>query len=639
MSEQYRNDIQSTAGALVRVNERQLPCCVCGGPMNVLKTILHSGKTLAHGSFLARETVLKCATGCKQDGRKVTRRQPELADLLVPRSASGYDMMAHVGVCRFIRYHQREAIRDELSRAYGLTLATGEVSMLAQRFLTYLHALHIARAPELRTRLEQDGGWPMHVDATGEAGRGTLLVVWAGWRHWVLGSWKIPSENAEAILPRLRSIQEHFGTPCGIMRDLGQAVIRACLAFVKDMDVPIRIWGCHFHLVRDVGKDLLADSYDRLRCLLREHAVRGRLRAMARALSRTLGTDLEPARKQVEDWMKATPNGSHQVPAGRAGIAVARALVQWVLDYPTDGCDEGFPFDVPYLDLFERCHKACRALEAFLRNPPDDIKARDSLEGLHRIVVVSRQPAFASPVRILDYRRGLLTQLRAALRIEAKPQRACSRPLQPGPASPEAIQEARAVKEALDQLVVSLRDRRPQRGPGEDAREAIDVILDHIERHGDTLSGHAIALPPHLGGGVRLVDRTNMSLENFFGLAKHGERKRSGRKNLAADLESLPGSAPLARNLLRPDYVQILCGSLDQLPKAFAELDAADRSRSLPARLAHLSSDTATDDARTSLPKPDRKLIRSAHLIDTITKAARSRAPLRAPAQHMPLSA
>lgn len=633
MSEQYRIEVQRAAGACVRVDQRELPCTVCGGPTNVQKTIAHGGMTLAHGSFEAHETVLECAAGCKRDGRKITRRQPELADRLLPRSPIGYDVMAHAGICRFVRYRQREAIRDELAQVHALTLSTGEISMLGNRFLTYLDALHTARAPELRERLEQDGGWPLHVDATGEAGRGTMLVVWAGWRHWVLGSWKIPSENAEAILPRLRTVREHFGTPCGVMRDLGRAVIRACTAFVRELGLAIPIWGCHFHLVRDVGKDLLADSHDQLRTLFREHDVRARLRAMARDLSQVLACDLDPARKHLDDWMVATPNGSHHVPDGRAGIAVGRALSQWVLDYPADGRDEGFPFDVPYLDLFERCQRSCRAVEAFLHNPPDDTRVRDILERLHRIVVVTRQPAFASPVRVLEYRRGLLAELRAALRIEAKAQRTCSSPVGSGPSSPEALEEARAVKDALDQFLLSLRERRPERGPGEDAREAIDLILDHIERHGDTLSGHAIALPPQAGGGVRLVDRTNIALDNFFGLAKHGERKRSGRKNLAADLESLPGSAPLALNLERPDYLEILCGSLEELPKAFAELDATDRSRSLPARLAQQSTATGACDSRTSLPKPDRKLIRSPDLTEKIRQAARSRAPLRAPPQ------
>jgi hypothetical protein len=641
LSEHYRLEIQHTAGACVHFDQRDLPCPKCSGPMNVRKKFTHGGRTLAHGSFLARETVLECATGCrKPDGHKVMRRQPELANLLLPGSIIGYDVMARVGIARFVRYQQRETIRNELAQTYGLPLlSTGEISALQRRFLIYLHALHVARAPKLRERLEQDGGWPLHIDATGEAGRGTMLVAWAGWRHWVLGSWKIPSENAEAILAKLRIVHEQFATPCGIMRDLGRAVIRASLAFVNELDQAIPIWGCHFHLVRDVGKDLLTDSYDQLRTLFRDHDVRARLRAMARDLSQALGSDLGPARQQVEGWMAATANGPHQVPAGRGGIAVGRALSQWVLDFPADGQDEGFPFDLPYLDLFKRCQKACRAVEAFLHSPTDDARVRDILERLHRIAVVTRRPAFASPVRVLGYRAGLLDELRTALRIEAKPQHLRSDPLGSGPSTHEALEEARAVKDALAQLVVSLRERRPERGPGEDAREAIDLILDHLERHGDTLSGHAIALPPKAGGGLRLVDRTNVPLENFFGLEKHGERKRSGRKNIAADLETLPQAAPLALNLERPDYVEILCGDLDSLPAAFAELDAADRSRSLPARLAKQPATAGANDDRTSLPKPDRKLVRSRDLTDRIRRAARSRAPRRASPQATALPA
>jgi len=42
-----------------------------------------------------------------------------------------------------------------------------------------------------------------------------------------------------------------------------------------------------------------------------------------------------------------------------------------------------------------------------------------------------------------------------------------------------------------------------------------------------------IALPETVGGGVRLVERTNVLLETFFHEIKHGERRRSGRKVLS----------------------------------------------------------------------------------------------------------
>jgi hypothetical protein len=58
-------------------------------------------------------------------------------------------------------------------------------------------------------------------------------------------------------------------------------------------------------------------------------------------------------------------------------------------------------------------------------------------------------------------------------------------------------------------------------------------MLGHILKHGKHLWGHEISLPAEIGGGMRLVDRTNNSLESFFDTMKHDERRRGGRKNLA----------------------------------------------------------------------------------------------------------
>jgi hypothetical protein len=61
--------------------------------------------------------------------------------------------------------------------------------------------------------------------------------------------------------------------------------------------------------------------------------------------------------------------------------------------------------------------------------------------------------------------------------------------------------------------------------------------------------------------------------EHFFGADKQKLRRRLGRANLGRDLEDQPAQAVLASNLLQSDYVRVLCGSLEHLPAAFAELD------------------------------------------------------------------
>lgn len=130
-----------------------------------------------------------------------------------------------------------------------------------------------------------------------------------------------------------------------------------------------------------------------------------------------------------------------------------------------------------------------------------------------------------------------------------------------------------------------------------------------------------------------MVERTNVLLESFFHTIKHGERRRSGRKILTQDFEQLPAAAVLARNLTQADYVTILCGTLEDLPRACAQLDAADRSRSLPARLRAAASTAVgvadIDIVSSSLPKADRTLVRTEAMQDRVLAEARSRAPRR----------
>ncbi len=614
-------------------------CSQCSGPVRVRKTLRRNGQTLEHGVFRVRETIWICAQGCTRkvtaiDGTDkilaVTQRSAVLSQLLLPRRTVGYDVMVFVGLERFVHHRQRQEIQSALEARYGIPLSTGEISTLARDFLAYLEALHHQRAADLRRIFEQDGGWPMHIDATGEDGQGTLLVVYAGWRGWVLGSWKIPTERADAILPRLHQVAKHFGPPCAIMRDLGRAMIEAGRDFVVHHKLSIPLLGCHFHFLKDVGKDLLQSGHDQLRALLRRFNICSQLRALIRNLGRRLGAHIETARTKIQDWLADDGQGhQHPLPDGPLGIAVVRALAQWVLDYPADGQDEGFPFDLPYRDLFRRSCIVLRAVEAFLCAPCNDAKVRKLLQRLHRIVEpVRSQVPFQRTAILLEVRARLFTELRQALRLRIK--RAAHHELAVAPDDPKALSELQDIQQSIDKLAASLRVRRPERGPAQDKRQAIDSLLDHLERHGPSLWGHAITRPASAGGGTRLVERSNLPLESFFHRLKHGERRRSGRKTLTQDLENLPAPALLATNLEKADYVQTLCGTLDQLPTAFAALDAQDRRLALPVRK-QAAPYEPHDVVSSSMPTPDRKLIRSERMQDRLLDAARSRAPHRLP--------
>jgi hypothetical protein len=526
--------------------------------------------------------------------------------------------MVFVGLQRFLHNQQREQIQATLLER-GIRISTGEVSNLSDRFVKYLARLHRARAAELRALLESDGGWPLHIDATGEAGRGTVLVAIAGWRGWVLGAWKIATERADLILPCLRQTVRRFGPPCAAMRDLGKAMTPALDDLVSELGLDIPVLACHQHFLADVGKDLLEPAHAELRALFRRSRLRPKLGALVRDLGREIGTHIEDARSAVREW-QALVEADHRIGADRDGLATVRALAQWVLDFKAQATGLDFPFGRPYLDLYDRCTKALRAADAFLRTAPQDKGVTRALKRLHRYLhpVASAEVPFQKITERLRHRAALFDELRQVLRIVAT-----------GP-NEETASDLEQMHQQLDVLVTSLKKRRPARGPAQDTRDAIDLILQHIENHGDNLWGHAIALPEAAGGGIRLVARTNHVSENFFGRFKHDERLRSGYKNLGYVLETIPAEALLVRNLEHEDYVTAICGSLHDLPNAFAELDRQERA----SKRSGLSRQEQEDDleallqvASASLSPADRRVVRTKEMDRRIAAAAASRAP------------
>lgn len=620
LTEQCRQAMRITGGVFVSVCEPpQAPCPVCGGDKwYVQKTSPRHGKTLTHGSFEARQTVHSCAMGCQHPvGVKVTQRPTSLTRQLLPESVVGYDVMVFVGRKRFLEFRQREEICTALLDKYGITLSTGEVSNLMKRFIDYLARLHYARAEPLKAALLSDGGWPMHVDATGEHGRGTLFVVMAGWRQWVLGAFKPATEKAELLVPCMLKTVQHFGAPCAAMRDLGRAVTQAIDELMETLGVNIPVLACHQHFLADIGKDLLGSSHTTLRELFKRTGTRPKLRDLARDLGRKLGKAIEKARDAVLDWQVLAETG-HRIPAGQDGIAVVRAITQWVLDYPADATGLDFPFDRPYLDLYDRCRLALRATDAFLRITPEDQNVVRALKRLHRrLAPVHSEVQFCQNSRRLRSLATLFDEMRNVLRLVAE--------LPEG----ETEQEIEEMHREFNTWVALLENRRPTRGPAQHTRKAIDIILNHIEKHGENLWGHAIPLPENIGSRVRLVSRTNFLLENRFKHIKHGERRRSGRRILTQDLEHLPAESALAYNLKQDDYVSIVCGSLDRLPEAFAQMDQEEEAQRLMGNAASDMDELGKvlQISTASISTPDRRVVRTKNMNDRIRAAAGSRAP------------
>ena len=198
-------------------------CRHCGRALTPYKSQSRVLVTLAVGTFVAHEF----RAHCRADRSHPVAASQRLAELAPPGQRFGYDLIAWVGLARYHRRLQRTEIQAELARR-GITLASGSVSALCDRFLLALEALHWQRAPALRAAMPQ--GYVLHLDATCDQGQGGTFLCLDGFTGWVLLALKITSENERALRPAIARTVTAFGDPLATVRDLGSGVAKAVAA-------------------------------------------------------------------------------------------------------------------------------------------------------------------------------------------------------------------------------------------------------------------------------------------------------------------------------------------------------------------------------------------------------------------------
>jgi hypothetical protein len=318
-----------------------------------------------------------------------------LSRIVRPRQRFGYDLVVYVGLARYLRRKQREEIRAELFRKRGITLSAGSVSNLCDRFLLYLEALHLVRSPDLKAAM-QEYGYPLHIDATSEYGKGGLFVCMDGFRKWVLCAGKIESESEEHLKPFVERTVELFGAPIATVRDLGPPGKNA-VAHLVERGVPDFV--CHYHFLGAVGEKLFDKPYAFLRNLLRQSQVRSDLRQLLK----------EMKRYRVKDQKK-----------GRFGPGRIRedllALVHWVVEGEGKK-DAMYPFSLPHLEFFQRCRAAMQRVDTWVPTPRSQAERR----ALRHLESITGRPEkderFKDAVGRLEKGWQAFTQTRNTLRL------------------------------------------------------------------------------------------------------------------------------------------------------------------------------------------------------------------------------
>lgn len=535
-------------------------CPRCGEPLCLRRTERRNILSATYGPFVAVERQGYCPAHPELPPLHSQR----LARIIAPGAEYAYDILAGVGLARFLECRQCDEIRTELSRHYGIEVPVSTVSYLARKFIAYIQAVHQQSIGLLRADMQSRGGYILHVDGTCEEGSGVLLVCLDSLSEQVLESRKIGSENHDEIKGVLQDVRRDWGIPLAIVHDLRRTLITAAGEVFRG--VPQFV--CHYHLAADVGKDILSPHADRLRRLFRRTKVRPRLRSLIRSLKDSAVCP-ESGKHRVNSVLGLRSKDKlrlHCEPEVAKGVT--HALASWILAFPQDGEGYGFPFDIPYLSFHHRILNVHHMLREACPIWPDT--HRGPLGALNRLgevldSVVTGEAAseFCQVVGQTQRDLKVFEKFRAALRICPKG----GKDRRNDQGAPKVL-SAKHHQAVLKRLRTTLEHKAHSENP---SQEACAIVLRHLDKYWDYLFGHVLTRK----GRTIVVPRTNNVEEGLFRIVKRQCRRLHGRGHLSRDIDAMPPGTPLLLNLTNASYCRTVYGRIgpEELAAVFSRID------------------------------------------------------------------
>ena len=206
-----------------------------------------------------------------------------------------------------------------------------------------------------------------------------------------------------------------------------------------------------------------------------------------------------------------------------------------------------------------------------LPRPRSRLEQRSLRQATTVLAALGRAGRIAWAVPRLERNWAVFNELRDVLRLpdDELPRGNRHHPSLPG--SPAAgAARWQAIASATQTYEARLRQRVSAPRAQDPLPEA--VVLDYLERYSDSLCGQPVALDS-ADRVVEVIAGTNNVAEHFFATAKQKLRRQLGRAHLGRERQDQPAQPALAANLLCPEYVRIVCGTLDRLPQAVAQPD------------------------------------------------------------------
>jgi len=315
---------------------------------------------------------------------------------------------------------------------------------------------------------------------------------------------------------------------------------------------------CHYHFSRDIGKDILSEQYDSIRKFLIDNKIRTSLRRLADDLITEInsgGYDVNPTFDSIVNCRLSELRNNKPV--------YVYAIVSWILHYSKEGNGLGFPFDLPYVSLFERCCKARKIVERFILLLAEIKIVYKPLIQLKKILIDVDNQEIKLIHEKMGYGRILFSRLRGILRIDSETV-PLSSVLETD--SDEMVYKMEQELEAFkNELYRNLLNDKSQ------IREK-KIIIDHLERYKNNLFLTNFRIDPNDPLKDIIMERTNNIEEQNFRKFKRNQRRIHGNRDVGHDLNFYGSYLPIVWNLTNDEYVRTVYGGMENIPVVFSQV-------------------------------------------------------------------
>ncbi len=499
------------------------------------------------GAFKAKEIVLQCPND------QTIFCSSQLRSLAPHMGTYGFDVMEYIGKELFVHCHNEKEIKKALG-SKNIFVSKREIGYLGKKFVVYLALAHAESRGKLVQSMKKRGGYVLHVDGTCEGDSPHLFCGMDGISELVLDNIKIPSEKKELLIPFFQRIKTHYGDPVALVHDMGIGILRA----IEQVFPGIPDFICHFHFLRDVGKDLLLDDYQTIIQRLRKHKVRALLRQKARYLEKKIEQDPE----QIVDFEGSLEgSGFNTSLLERIPTLSAYTLIHWIFEPPRLSRGYGFPFDRPHLEFYRRLKTVHDLLQSIsgihLRDKAKDNRPFIQVNQLLEKVLIDGDLNDAAAA--MEEKIEVFDKLREALRI-AMPEG------KNGLNDNGDEMDIKTIEEKVATFKEWLID-------DESRNSTYLKMIEQMNKYWKKLFADPLIVNTPEGPVTIAPQRTNNILERFFRGEKRRGRKRSGTASLNKTLKTILADTPLVRNLEKEEYQQIILNGCSSLAERFSQID------------------------------------------------------------------